>query len=229
MWFVAVVSTRRICFRRVFRPRGAAAGQAACISNSAIVIFRSRSTRSIAANSTATKKWKSSPRTATAASWPRWPTTAVPSSAAAAPASANSRRTAFGATSNASNRSIRTARKSRPSPPRSAPPIRLFETASVGDYLNHNIRLVYHVTPEDDIADLVARAEERDDVLVSLQLPGRAGGRCRFLAAGRGRPVLLWRSAIQPSWSSSVCSSWPAVDEDEDDEEEADAMDFDMI
>ncbi len=34
-------------------------------------------------------------------------------------------------------------------------PIRLLETASVADYLSHNIRLVYHLLPDGDVADLV--------------------------------------------------------------------------
>ncbi len=115
-----------------------------------------------------------------------------------------------------------------PVPSSFSAPIRLFETASVGDYLNHNIRLVYHVTSEDNIADLVAELKKGTIFSFPYSYRGGLAADAGFLLLGEDDQVFL--AVGNPTKLEFIgLQQLPAVDEKEDDEEEADTMDFDMI
>jgi hypothetical protein len=116
----------------------------------------------------------------------------------------------------------------KPVPSSFSAPIRLFETASVGEYLDHTIRLVYHVTTEDDVNELVA--ELKKGTLFSFPYSYRGGlvADAGFLLLGEedniflvvGNPTRLEFIGLQQV---------AVVDEDEEEEGEEDSMDFDMI
>jgi len=106
-------------------------------------------------------------------------------------------------------------------------PIRLFETASYTDYLSHNIRLVYHLATEDDVAELVR--ELKRGTLFSFPYSYRGGlvADAGFLLLGEedkiflavGNPARLEFIGLQQSVT---------VTEEQVEEEESDFMDFDM-
>jgi hypothetical protein len=107
-------------------------------------------------------------------------------------------------------------------------PIRLFETASVGDYLSHNIRLVYHLTSENDIGDLLA--ELKKGTLFSFPYSYRGGlvADAGFLLLGEEDKIFL--AVGNPTRLAFVgLQQLAVVDEVPEEEEEVDPMDFDMI
>lgn len=71
-------------------------------------------------------------------------------------------------------------------------PIPLDKTASIDDYLWHNINLVYKLETEDDVADLVEELR-RDDLYFPLQLPRRVGSLQRVPLAGQRRQPVPYR------------------------------------
>jgi hypothetical protein len=107
-------------------------------------------------------------------------------------------------------------------------PIRLFETASFEDYLSHDIRLVYHLTTEDEIGDLMA--ELKKGTLFSFPYSYRGG-----LVADAGFLLLAEEEKIFLAVGNRAKLAFvglqqlAVVDEPEEEEEEADSMDFDMI
>jgi len=116
----------------------------------------------------------------------------------------------------------------KPVPSSFSAPVRLFETVSVSDYFKHNIRLVYHVTSEDDISDLVA--ELKKGTLFSFPYSYRGGlaADAGFLLMGEeDRIFLLVGSPTKIEFIG--LQQVAAVDEGEEDEDEAESMDFDMI
>lgn len=116
----------------------------------------------------------------------------------------------------------------QPVPSSFSAPIRLFETASVGDYLNHNIRLVYHVTSEDVLDDLVAELKKGTLFAFPYSYRGGLAADAGFLLMGEedkifmlvGNPTKLEFIGLQ---------QLAVVDEADEEDEEADEMDFDMI
>ncbi len=116
----------------------------------------------------------------------------------------------------------------KPVPSSFSAPIRLFETASAADYLNHNIRLVYHVTTENDVADLMA--ELKKGTLFSFPYSYRGGlaADAGFLLLGEEDKIFLVVGS--PTKVEFIGLQQLAVaDETEEDDEEADSVDFDMI
>lgn len=116
----------------------------------------------------------------------------------------------------------------QPVPSSFSAPIRLFETVSVEEYLNHNIRLVYHVTSTDDMADLVK--ELKKGTLFSFPYSYRGGlaADAGFLLMGEEDKVFL--AVGNPTKLEFIgLQQVTAGDADEEEEEEADSMDFDMI
>ncbi len=107
-------------------------------------------------------------------------------------------------------------------------PIRLFDTASADAYLNHNIRLVYHLTSEDDVGDL--RAELKKGTLFSFPYSYRGGlaADAGFLLMGEEDKIFLVVGS--PTKLEFIGLQQLAVaDEEEPDEEDEESMDFDMI
>jgi hypothetical protein len=114
-----------------------------------------------------------------------------------------------------------------PVPSSFSAPIRLQAKASPFDYLNHNIRLVYHLASEDNVADLVQ--ELKTGTLFSFPYSYRGGlvADAGFLLLGEEDKVFL--AVGSPTKLEFIGLQQTAVVEEEDDEEESDVMDFDMI
>jgi hypothetical protein len=107
-------------------------------------------------------------------------------------------------------------------------PIALFETASAVDYLSHNIRLVYHIVCEDDVAEL--RAELKKGTIFSFPYSYRGGlvADAGFLLLGEDDDIFL--AVGSPTRLEFIGLQQTAAPiEDEADEEDEDSMDFDMI
>jgi hypothetical protein len=116
----------------------------------------------------------------------------------------------------------------QPVPSSFAAPIRLFDTVSLDEYLRHNIRLVYHVTSDDDVDDLVA--ELKKGTLFSFPYSYRGGlaADAGFLLMGEEDRIFLLVG--NPTRYEFIgLQQVAAVEEVEEDEDEADSMDFDMI
>jgi hypothetical protein len=107
-------------------------------------------------------------------------------------------------------------------------PIRLFETVSVSDYLRHNTRLVYHLTSEDDIGDLLAELKKGTIFSFPYSYRGGLAADAGFLLAGEEDKIFLLVG--NPTRTEFVgLQQVAAADEVEEDEDETDSMDFDMI
>ena len=112
-------------------------------------------------------------------------------------------------------------------------PIKLFETASVDDYLGHNIRLVYVLTAEDEQPEdaLAALADElRRGTIFAFPYSYRGGleADAGFLLMGDDGNIFL--AVGNPTRVEFIGLQQTAPLTDEDDEaEEMDLMDFDMI
>jgi hypothetical protein len=116
----------------------------------------------------------------------------------------------------------------KPVPSSFSAPVRLFESVSVSDYLKHNIRLVYHVTSEDDISELAA--ELKKGTLFSFPYSYRGGlvADAGFLLMGEEDKIFLLVGS--PTRTEFIgLQQVAAADEVVEDEDEADSMDFDMI
>jgi hypothetical protein len=115
----------------------------------------------------------------------------------------------------------------KPVPSSFSAPIRLFDTASCTEYLNHNIRLVYHVATDDDIDDLMV--ELRKGTLFAFPYSYRGGlaADAGFLVLGEEDKVFL--VVGNPTRLEFIGLQQPAVVEEEEAEEEEESMDFDMI
>jgi hypothetical protein len=116
----------------------------------------------------------------------------------------------------------------KPVPSSFSAPIRLFETANVGDYLNHNIRLVYHLTSEDDLGDLLAELKQGTLLSFPYSFRGGLAADAGFLLLGEDDKVFMVVGS--PTRVEFIGLQQLAVaDEEEPDDEEEDSMDFDMI
>jgi hypothetical protein len=119
-------------------------------------------------------------------------------------------------------------REVKPVPSSFSAPIRLSETATAGEYLTHNIRLLYHVTSENNVDDLLE--ELRKGTLFSFPYSYRGG-----LAADAGFLLLGEEDAIFLAVGNPTkleflgLQELATVDEDAEDEEDSDSMDFGMI
>jgi hypothetical protein len=116
----------------------------------------------------------------------------------------------------------------KPVPSSFSAPIRLFESASVGEYLNHNIRLVYQVTSENDIDDLVEELKKGTVFSFPYSYRGGLVADAGFLLLGEDDKIFL--AVGNPTKLEFIgLHQLAPADADEEDEEEAESMDFDMI
>jgi hypothetical protein len=107
-------------------------------------------------------------------------------------------------------------------------PIRLVEKVSVFDYFNHNIRLVYQLICDSDISELITELKRGTIYSFPYSYRGGLAADAGFLLLGEqdhlflavGNPTNLEFLGLQQT---------VAVAEDEQEEEDADSMDFDMI
>jgi hypothetical protein len=107
-------------------------------------------------------------------------------------------------------------------------PIPLGQHASVNDYLDHKIRLVYQLTSENDVSPL---AEELNrGVIFSFPYSYRGGlqADAGFLLAGDGGKVFMAVGNRAEMQFLGLQQAAPLTEDDSDDDE-TDLMDFDMM
>jgi hypothetical protein len=107
-------------------------------------------------------------------------------------------------------------------------PIKLFDTVSIDNYLQHNIRLVYSIESSDDLADL--RAELMKGTIFSFPYSYRGGyeADCGFLLTNDVGEIMM--AVGNPTIVNFIGLTAPAIDfAAEEDVDDGEMMDFDMI
>lgn len=106
-------------------------------------------------------------------------------------------------------------------------PIKLFDTVTADEYLQHNIRLVYVLDTTDQVADL--RESLRGGAIFTIPYSYRGGleANAGFLLLGDDGHLFL--AVGDPTRVEFIGLQQPASAWDEDDDVEMDLMDFDMI
>ncbi len=107
-------------------------------------------------------------------------------------------------------------------------PIKLFETVSIDDYLQHNIRLVYSVESTDDLSDL--KAELSRGTIFSFPYSYRGGfeADCGFLLVNDAGEIML--AIGNPTNVNFIGLTAPVIEvEASEEEDDVEMMDFDMI
>ncbi len=115
-----------------------------------------------------------------------------------------------------------------PVPSSFAAPIKLFETCSIDDYLQHNIRLVYAAESQDDLADL--RAELKRGTIFTFSYSYRGGHEADvgFLLTNDAGDIMI--AIGNPTSVNFLGLSSPVVEStDEEEVDDGELMDFDMI
>jgi hypothetical protein len=117
----------------------------------------------------------------------------------------------------------------KPVPSSFSAPIKLFDTATIGDYLQHNIRAVYQLETQDDHADLVTELKRGTIFSFPYSYRGGLEADAGFLLLSDDQNVFL--AVGSPTKVEFIGLAQPAVAtaEDEADADDADLMDFDMI
>jgi hypothetical protein len=117
----------------------------------------------------------------------------------------------------------------KPVPSSFSAPIKLFDTATIGDYLQHNIRAVYQLETQDDHADLVTELKRGTIFSFPYSYLGGLEADAGFLLLSDDQNVFL--AVGSPTKVEFIGLAQPAVAtaEDEADADDADLMDFDMI
>jgi hypothetical protein len=107
-------------------------------------------------------------------------------------------------------------------------PIKLFETATYDEYLQHNVRLVYQLQTDDDTSDLLRELERGTIFTFPYSYRGGLEADTGFLLMGEDGNVFL--AVGNPTDVEFVgLQQTAAVVEEDADTEESDLMDFDMI
>jgi hypothetical protein len=116
-----------------------------------------------------------------------------------------------------------------PVPSSYSAPIKLFNTATIDEYLVHNIRLVYQLQTADDISDLLPELGRGTIFSFPYSYRGGLEADAGFLLMGHDGNVFL--AVGNPTTVEFVGLQQPAaiIEEEEDQEDETDLMDFDMI
>jgi hypothetical protein len=116
-----------------------------------------------------------------------------------------------------------------PVPSSYSAPISLSQHASVNDYLDHKIRLVYHLTSENDFSQLAQ--ELIKGVIYSFPYSYRGGlqADAGFLLAGDGDKVFLAVGNRTEMQFLGLQQAALLTVEDDSDDDETDLMDFDMM
>jgi len=108
-------------------------------------------------------------------------------------------------------------------------PIKLFDTAMVEDYLEHNIRLVYAMEALGEADDLIAELNRGTIFRFPYSYRGGLESDTAFLLTNESGDVMM--AVGTPTQVEFIGMTAPAasVDESGGEEEDADLMDFDMI
>ncbi len=107
-------------------------------------------------------------------------------------------------------------------------PIKLFDTCSIDDYLQHNIRLVYAVTSDCDLRDLIAELKRGTIFTFAYSYRGGHEADVGFLLCNDAEDVML--AIGNPTAVNFIGLPTPVLDSTESDgEEDGELIDFDMI
>jgi hypothetical protein len=107
-------------------------------------------------------------------------------------------------------------------------PIPLGQKASVNDYLEHKIRLVYHLTSEDDVSQLSKELDQGTIFAFPYSYRGGLQADAGFLLAGEDGKIFLAVGNRTDMQFLGLQQAAPLTEEETDDDE-TDLMDFDMI
>ncbi len=115
-----------------------------------------------------------------------------------------------------------------PVPSSFSAPIKLFDTAGCDEYLQHNIRLVYQLESEEDLADLCRELERGTIFKFPYSYRGGLEADAAFLLMGEDQNIFL--AVGNPTKVEFIgLQQTAAISEEESDSDEMDLMDFDMI
>ncbi len=107
-------------------------------------------------------------------------------------------------------------------------PIKLFETATVEEYLEHNIRLVYALESESDLTDLMEELNRGTIFKFDYSYRGGLEADAAFILNNdAGQPMMAVGSPTKVEFVGMATQA--AAAEEEEDAEDIEMMDFDMI
>lgn len=106
-------------------------------------------------------------------------------------------------------------------------PVKLFDTATFDEYLRHNIRLVYQLSTDEDLADLIAELSRGTVFRFPYSYRGGLEADAGFLLQGEDGNVYL--AVGSPTKVEFIGLQQVAVTDDDAQLDETDLMDFDMI
>ena len=115
-----------------------------------------------------------------------------------------------------------------PVPSSFSAPIKLFETCSIDDYLQHNMRLVYAAESQDDLADLKAELDRGTIFTFSYSYRGGHEADAGFLLTNDAGEIMI--AIGNPTNLNFIGLASPVIESTgEEDEDDGEMMDFDMI
>ena len=115
-----------------------------------------------------------------------------------------------------------------PVPSSFSAPIKLFETCSIDDYLQHNIRLVYAAESPDDLSDLKAELVRGTIFTFSYSYRGGHEADTGFLLTNDAGEIMI--AIGNPTNVNFVGLASPVVEStSEEEDDDGEMMDFDMI
>ena len=106
-------------------------------------------------------------------------------------------------------------------------PTKLFDTATVDEYLEHNIRLAYQLQSEDDLSDLMTELKRGTIFTFPFSYRGGIEADAGFLLLADDQSVFL--AVGNPTKTEFIgLQQWAAATEEEE-ADETDLMSFDML
>lgn len=116
----------------------------------------------------------------------------------------------------------------RPAPSSYSAPVELSTVVSIDDYLQHNIRLVYLLESDDDLADLIEEVQQGAIYKFPYSFRGGLEADAGFLLADEDGQLFM--AVGNPTNVEFIgLAQVAAMVEEEDEEEETDLMDFGMM
>lgn len=108
-------------------------------------------------------------------------------------------------------------------------PIKLFETATVEEYLEHNIRLVYGIDSDSDVTDLMDELGRGTIFKFAYSFRGGLEADAAFLLCNSdGQPMMTVGTPTKVEFVGMAAPATPPPAEDEE-ADDIEMMDFDMI
>jgi hypothetical protein len=108
-------------------------------------------------------------------------------------------------------------------------PVKLFDTATAEEYLNHNIRAVYQLQTEDEATDLMSELKRGTIFAFPYSYRGGLEADAGFLLLSEDGNVFLAVGSPTKGEFIGLQQTAAAVAEEDSETDETDLMDFDMI